>query len=51
MLVGGAVAHVALRRGSGRQGDNPLHVPDGDTAARAAYLAAVREESDLRPNG
>jgi hypothetical protein len=52
-LVAGSAAHLALRRWAGRRGDNPLLVPDGNLAARDAYLAAVRASGvrGLRPNG
>lgn len=49
-LLAGAAAHVVLRRGAERPDGNPLHVPDGDLAARAAYLEGVRSSAQ-RPNG
>lgn len=41
-LAAGAASHVVLRRDAGVRDDNPLHTADGDLAARADYLEAVR---------
>lgn len=45
VLLAEGVGHVVQRRDTRGESDNPLHVPDGDEAARRAYLRRVGTEA------